>query len=62
MSGLAGILVLALLFVLFCALPPRKGGAGCAGCGAMEDGNRDSCSGCPHTTERSNQTEVRAPR
>lgn len=62
MSALAGILALALLFILFCALPPRKGGGGCAGCSEMEGGDRQSCSECPLTTERSNQTEVQEPR
>jgi hypothetical protein len=61
MSELVGILAVAVLFILFCALPPRRRGDGCPGCNAGEDGDRQGCSVCPHTTERSASMEVRAP-
>jgi len=59
MSVLAGILAFAVLFILFCALPPRRGGDACLACRGAEDEDRRCCSACPYTTERSAPMEVR---
>ena len=50
MSELAGILAFVVLFILFCALPPRGQDDGCAACGARESEDEALCSGCPLAT------------
>jgi len=57
MSELAGILAFVVLFILFCALPPRGRGAGCEACGAREEEDQARCSGCPHAAGTSASTE-----
>lgn len=44
MSAIVAIAILAVLFIVFCFLPPREGGP-CRGCPAEED--PESCGGCP---------------
>jgi hypothetical protein len=57
MSELAGILAFIVLFILFCALPPRDRGTGCEACGAGRQENQARCSGCPHAVGTSAGTE-----
>ena len=57
MNELAGILAFVVLFILFCALPPRGRGAGCEACGARREGDQARCSGCRHAAETSAATE-----
>lgn len=57
MSELAGILAFVVLFILFCALPPRRKGAGCGACGSKSEEDAAHCSGCPHEAGTAAATE-----
>jgi hypothetical protein len=57
MSELAGILAFVVLFILFCALPPRGRGAGCEACGARKEEDPARCTGCPHAVGTAAGTE-----